>query len=460
MILASVLLGYGLLFATYPIAQSHQDLRDPELVCVVLAGVLGLAHWLGSLFARSVRRPPWRWAWLAALTPAYALLQVIPLPLGLVRILSPNRARIADLAATAMPTASWAPLSVAASETFLHCLLLTACAVVFLVICDIGSHLSRHPWAAAAPLLIFAAAEACLGLVQVAENTSPNKVYATGTFPIRNHFAGFLEMVLPFAALAGPAILSRRRGETWSALTLLRASISFGAAALIFIAILASESRMGFVSTFAAVLFVSLASLARGRSWRRIWPVAVAVALVVLLAIMFLPSRSMVERLSAGDPTRPAAWRDTVRLIGGYPLFGCGLGGFAAAFTQYKASNFANDQDYAHNDYLQYGAELGLAGYAIAAATLAAIFVGLWKSRISAPEIALLRIACTGSVLAILLHSAADFNLYIPANMLTLGWVCGIAAYCATAAPRPLSKGETEATVWASASLGQSRGRP
>ena len=38
-----------------------------------------------------------------------------------------------------------------------------------------------------------------------------------------------------------------------------------------------------------------------------------------------------------------------------------------------------------------------------------------------------LSLACAGSLSAILLHSTADFNLYIPANAMVVAWVAAIA---------------------------------
>jgi hypothetical protein len=35
-------------------------------------------------------------------------------------------------------------------------------------------------------------------------------------------------------------------------------------------------------------------------------------------------------------------------------------------------------------------------------------------------------VACAGSLAAILLHSLADFNLYIPANAMLLAWIAGL----------------------------------
>jgi hypothetical protein len=38
-----------------------------------------------------------------------------------------------------------------------------------------------------------------------------------------------------------------------------------------------------------------------------------------------------------------------------------------------------------------------------------------------------LAVGLLGALFAIALHSLVDFNLYIPANALTVAWLCGIA---------------------------------
>ena len=117
-------------------------------------------------------------------------------------------------------------------------------------------------------------------------------------------------------------------------------------------------------------------------------------------------------------------------MIEDYPVFGCGLGGYESAFEKFKTSAFDLAQDYAHNDYLQYLAELGAAGFAIAGAFL--ILIGkraLRASRLERdPPIRWIGLACAASLAAILIHSAADFNLYVPANAILLAWICGLAA--------------------------------
>ena len=60
-------------------------------------------------------------------------------------------------------------------------------------------------------------------------------------------------------------------------------------------------------------------------------------------------------------------WADTLKLIAAYPVFGCGAGAYAFALPKYQTATPFLTVDFAHNDYLQAIAELGVAGFLIVA---------------------------------------------------------------------------------------------
>jgi O-antigen ligase len=85
--------------------------------------------------------------------------------------------------------------------------------------------------------------------------------------------------------------------------------------------------------------------------------------------------------------------------------------------------------DYAHNDYLQVLAELGVFGFAAGL-----IFVGRLVQRTArgtfyarSVDERYLSIACLAAMTAILLHSVVDFNMYVPANGFAFAWIAGAA---------------------------------
>src|ERR1035438_9438266 len=68
-------------------------------------------------------------------------------------------------------------------------------------------------------------------------------------------------------------------------------------------------------------------------------------------------SRAPADAISSD--MRTGMWRDTLGLIKAFPLFGCGLGAYQSCFPRYQTVAPMYTIDFAHNDYLQYLAELG-----------------------------------------------------------------------------------------------------
>jgi len=171
---------------------------------------------------------------------------------------------------------------------------------------------------------------------------------------------------------------------------------------------------------------------------RRRWSVAVGmVAALVLAGFVFLSPERLILRFAELVSTdkltstgRAELWAETIPLIKAYPVFGCGLDGYETAFSRFKISGVLVTDDFAHNDYLQLLAELGFVGFIIGAAPALSVvrtaLRGVVKS--SGPEERYWAVACTGALVAIGMHSLADFNLYLPANAMLLAWIAGMTA--------------------------------
>jgi len=353
-----------------------------------------------------------------------------------VRILSPARAKLADALQPVVTASRWVPISATPSATLYHCLLFSACASLLFVVYDLSKRFSHRPWIVTLPLIAVGIAQAIIGLVQASSGTDS---IATGTYPIRNHYAGLLEMILPFSAILVFAAsanweptASRPKGADGLG-KILVACVGVALTALLFAAILSSLSRMGFVASLASLVFIVIAEVARRLpSNKTPWVIAAAIGITVLL-VGVLPSAQLVARfgdLEKYGNDRSPAWHDTLKLIKAYPAVGCGLGAYESSFLEFKNSAPATTQDYAHNDYLQYFAEIGLVGFAVAVVPLGAIIFRLLRGlRNPRSEAGWLSVACAGSLLAIGIHSCVDFNLYVPANMFVLAWILGISAY-------------------------------
>jgi len=402
-----------------------------------------------------------------------AALQLAPLPLGLVRIVSPARVELLRaMTPVAGPMPRFFPLTVVPYATAQALLTLAAYAVVFLLVRELTLRLDRFPWALVWPLVVVVTLEAAIGFIQASGNGGSDQ--ATGTYNSRDHYAGLLEMVLPFAAMYAVAILRRNlHPKGMPVRAALQACGMIVSAALLLIAIVFSLSRMGFFCALAALVVAAALTLTvRGWRdderveaplWRRALPAAI-VAVVVLAGVVVLPSAALVSRFSdlahtedITADTRAQLWRDTVPLIKDYPLFGCGFGAYESCFYKYKTVAPMSTADFAHNDYLQVLAELGIVGFAAGLTFVLRILFGVGRNVLYAHSIdeRCRSIACVAAMTAMLLHSIVDFNMYVPANAMVFAWIAGVASTSLAprsrpeAAPEPSPLPGTEA--WAAA---------
>jgi len=370
---------------------------------------------------------------------AVAVVQVLPLPVAAIRILSPARAEM--LAGSEPVLGKWtlAPLSTTPAAGLEQLLSLIGCAMVFLLVADLGARMRERPWLLVLPLIVIAFLEAILGLVQA--YAAGGDVVARGTYVNRNHFAGFLEMCLPFAVVWPVWVLRRSYSpRTTPARPALIACAGWAVAAVILLAIIHSLSRMGFFATLLSLLVLGLVALGTGRRrFRHWWLPAGLLTVVVSLAFVFLPPDRLIFRIAKiastdaiTADTRLQIWQETIRLIGAYPLVGCGVGGYESCMMRYQTTAHGYTVDFAHNDYLQVAAEQGIPGLLIWLALGALVTRSLWKviSRTTWREERYRSLACLGALAAISLHSLVDFNLHIPANAMTLAWIGGV-AHCA-----------------------------
>jgi O-antigen ligase len=314
--------------------------------------------------------------------------------------------------------------------------------IIFLLVRELTWRFDDSCWLAIWPMVAIGALEAGLGLCQYFGGTGEQVRW--GTYANHNHYAGFLEMALPFAVVYPVVLLRRSRSRGHSPLApALGACGVWALAGLMFAGIIYSFSRMGFIAALSSLFVMgTLAFGTRQLSWvassrkRQIVTVALVAALV-LAGFVFLPPDKLILRFAQLVSTdgltadgRTGLWAETIPSIRAYPFFGCGLGGYETAFMRFKVSGPLVTDDFAHNDYLQLLAEFGVVGFAIGA-TLAFSVVRIAVRRAvrsTDPGARYFAVAGAGALAAILLHSLADFNLYIPANAMLLAWIAGMTA--------------------------------
>ena len=183
----------------------------------------------------------------------------------------------------------------------------------------------------------------------------------SSTYVNPNHFAGYLEMVLPLAL--GMFLLGFRGGKLilLSYLTL-----------ILLTGLLISLSRGGWVSTAMSLAFMASALLVSPFFEKKKLLLS-CIGGSLLIALIVLPNRPVVEEIltvseKAEDvslSSRVSVWRSTVAMTLDRPFFGTGPGTYTIVFTQYQPPGMIGRYTMAHSDYLHFIAETGLALMAI-----------------------------------------------------------------------------------------------
>lgn len=260
--------------------------------------------------------------------------------------------------------------------------------------------------------------------------TSPYSGRASGTYVNPDHFAGFLELVLP---LPLAYLLAARIG--------IISRVLLGYAALAIVAGLAvTFSRGGWVAAGAGVLMLMVFLL--GHRNHRLHALLVLAVLLLgagLFTAHFLAhSVTYMRRVARPDNvganplnmnSRLDMWTSAIGMWEDHPVWGVGPGHFDYRFREYRPERFQLRPQHAHNDYLELLADWGLAGTAIVAGGIGLFVLGLRRSW---PHVRRAEndfgsgmstryaffLGSVSGLFALAVHSAMDFNLHIPGNAL------------------------------------------
>jgi O-antigen ligase len=248
-----------------------------------------------------------------------------------------------------------------------------------------------------------------------------------GPYVNHNHYAGLMEMLVPIPLVLALTRLAPSRTR----------AVAGAAAAVMAGTIFLSGSRGGMLAIVTEFVILSALLVKQKRSLRTAIGVGVFLALVAGLLTWIggaeLSKRIATVTLSHSEITndvRTVINRDGLKMFLKKPILGWGLGTFPVVYPQFRSfyTNFFVNQ--AHNDYLQLLVETGLLGFATMLWFLWTLYsrairkIKNWPSEISGA----VALSCVLGLSGILVHSAVDFNLQIPANAALFYVLCTIAA--------------------------------
>ncbi len=363
-----------------------------------------------------------------------AALQLLPLPAGLRNFLQPGLAPFLPQGPYPLSAAPWATLEAAATVAVAGTVALTA------------ARMAATRTGLPALLLVLGATgalAALLGLVTepglpgkvllVRENTGGGGAY--GPFVNRNHFALAMELTVPalLALLAAAARHLRIPGESRKTATI--AMLASGSAVAVGVAALLRSGSRGGVLFLAAGLALTLPLWSRRRrrvSWAK---AAILAALVVggalAMAWQQLPLlgdrfQELVALEGVDGNTRLDLWEGALRLWARSPAVGCGIGAFPFANGLDKPPTAQLVLRHAHNDWLEFLADGGLAGAVILLLLVAGLAIRLRPARLRELrfEHRYALAAAAAALVATGLHEVVGFGLRTPLNgLLAAAWV-------------------------------------
>jgi len=258
-----------------------------------------------------------------------------------------------------------------------------------------------------------------------------------GQFINRNHFALLMEMTLGLTVglIVGGGI------------PFARLPFYLAAVALLWVALVLSNSRGGIVSMLSQSLFVLLTwkfvrrETAAGSPYRlrrtlgnRGTRVVLAACFIPLLVVgvVWVGGDSLIQRWEVLprelntdgsarlNSSRIFIWRATLSMIKSNPVFGVGFGGYRKALTAYHDASGVWIPQEAHNDYLELMASGGIVAAALALWFLIFLRTNAWRCLRSSTN-TFRTSACFGAMVGlfgVVVHSFVDFGLHVMVNAL------------------------------------------
>jgi O-antigen ligase len=263
-----------------------------------------------------------------------------------------------------------------------------------------------------------------------------------GPYINHNHFAGYLEMVVPI----GLGLLTYRVSrlpegrhksliehvaiivgvERFFLLVLLLISCFFMISAVV-----VSLSRGGIAGLVAGLLSFFILMNSRQLLRRRSRVVVITSVIVLLLGTMAAWDRisgRLHQMEDMDNIKRLNIWSDSINVIKDFPIAGTGLGTFARIYPRYQSRYPDMRFDHAENDYIEAAVELGLPGFLLVLFTMIAYCRAVFSQWRKRHNTFIKCIAAGGlaSFIALAIHGFTDFNLHIPANALLLTIIAGL----------------------------------
>ena len=376
-------------------------------------------------------------------------LQIIPLPISVVKILSPETYQAYKPVYEMLEGDKWMPLSVHVKGTLLETIRITSYIFFYILTVQLLSRGDRLRQT----VMMCSWLAMGVGLTAILQQfSSPGKIYwlrtvtvnahPVGPWIYRSQYCGYMELVAPLVLALSlyyrpmvssgdslrrriAAFFSRDGGNLYILL-------GFG------LVILASStfislSRGGIIAFSLSFLFFFLLLAWKEARYSGLFYIGVISCLI--LSVSWFGWEPIAQRFdsiinSSGevDIGRFPIWKNSWQLIKDFWLTGSGFGTFIAMFPKYRTFPGIEIYDHAHNDYLELLTDGGIIAFILVSWFFIAIIrsgVRMLRLRRDRYSI-LLSIGALTGIVATLIHSISDFNMHNGAVGLYFFFVCGV----------------------------------
>jgi len=263
--------------------------------------------------------------------------------------------------------------------------------------------------------------------------------FLSSTYVNHNHFAGYLELVIP---LAIGMVLGLRREHVSSDFKLLSFRIGLVIALIIMaVAFVLSQSRGAWASLVVALIIMNIA-LIRKKVLTKTSLFIFLFLIIVGIVYIFSGHDNVAARLRTVEEInqesflegRHKIWIGSLAMAKANPITGTGIGTFVWGMPAYRPKGLQVRADYAHNDYLHMMAEMGVLALPLMIWMIYVVIVTGFRGRKRVRQdksngLGLTNgvlLGCAVGILSLSLHALVDFNFHIMANMLLVACFAGI----------------------------------
>ena len=423
-----------------------------EEVVIALSGAIVICFLLKLVFHPD-QGIIWSWAYVpAGMFLLVAILQLIPLPTGLIRVISPNTAALKTELLGDLPNAGVVLKSMTFSfytNATKHDLRLVLAVVgVFVVVLNVF----RRPDQIKRLLMTIALIGGVIALIALAQNFFGNgKLYwfvstryselNSGPFVNHSHYGQFMNLSIGAALgflivklqevfrgpkITPPVVFEYFSSSSAKTLWILITIISLGAAT-----VFVSLTRGGMLSMLIAAAFTTLLITSRhslnGSGW-----IMVVTALVAFTCILYIGFDTVYDRLATLQDLDQSGGRwqilkDVSVCFRRFPILGTGLGTHSVVYPMFERLTITALVTHAENEYAQTAGETGLIGLGL----LIIFGIIVWSKYVRCIRNADIPICSAAygigfGILAILLHSLSDFGQHLPANAFLSAIFCAL----------------------------------